>query len=592
MPSRPLAAVVVTLSIAVLSSCQGLVGAPPGQFELVVTTAGGGSGTVTSSPGGISCPGTCTATFQNSAQVSLTATPDSGFTFSGWDGACNGTSQNCTVVSGGPGNVTATFGASLQSINHIIFLSQENRSFDSYFGAMRQYWAQNGIPDQEFDGLAQFNPPANPALAPSVPGCNPLTSSSTFCHVDPKSGDVGPPVTSFHFGSICVENPSPSWAESHADWNASDSESPMATMDGFVRAAANDARQNSPTPFFDVDGIRAMGYYDGNDLNYYYALATAFATSDRWFSPVMTRTPPNREFMMAATSNGYVYQRGKNPPFDSALIPAKTIFQALQEANISWRIYVPTTGTACDSNPTVSCLINVSYLHDFTYATTIKSNPSAYAQNIVPVSQFVPDVQSGNLPSVAWIEPASDAGLDEHPSDADVDPPCCGIQGGANYVSTLINPLMASNSWKDSVFILTFDEFGGFYDHVPPQPAVSPDGIHPVDLFPDDPCYQNPTASPTCDFTVTGYRVPMIVVSPFAKKNFVSHTTADHTAILKLIEERFLNSVSLTNRDAAQMDMADPNTGFFDFKDVPWKVPPTNIPAQNRDGQCFLDHVQ
>lgn len=589
MLPRLLAAVVITVSMAVLSSCQGLVGAPPGEFQLLVTTAGGGSGSVISDPAGISCPGTCTATFQNSVQVTLTANPDSGFTFSGWGGACSGTG-NCAVKSGGPGDVTATFGASFQSINHIIFMSQENRSFDSYFGAMRQYWAENGIPDQDFDGLAQFNPPANPAATPAVPGCNPLTSTPTFCHVDPKTGDVGPPVPSFHFGSVCVENPSPSWAESHADWNASDSESPTPTMDGFVRAAANDARQNSPTPFFDVDGRRAMGYYNGDDLNYYYALATAFATSDRWFSPVMTRTPPNREFMIAATSNGYVYQRGKNPPFDSALIPAKTIFQALQEANVSWRIYVPTKGTKCDADPTVSCLVDVSYLHDFTYATTIKSKPSDYTDKIVPVSQFVPDVQSGNLPAVAWIEPASDAGLDEHPSDADVDPPCCGIQGGANFVSTLINPLMASSSWKDSVFILTFDEFGGFYDHVPPQPAVSPDGIPPVDLFPDDPCYQNPTASPTCDFTVTGFRVPLIVVSPFVKKNFVSHTTADHTAVLKLIEKRF-NLSPLNNRDAAQMDMADPNTGFFDFTNVPWKTPPTNIPAQNRDGACFLDHL-
>ena len=589
MLPRLLAAMAMAISICALSGCQGLVGAPPGEFQLVVATAGGGSGTVTSNPAGISCPGTCTANFQDSTQVSLTATPDTGFTFSGWSGACSGAGA-CTVTSGGSSNVTAKFGASLQSINHIIFFSQENRSFDSYFGAMRQYWAQNGIPDQQFDGLAQFNPPANPALAPSVPGCNPLTSTSTFCHVNPAAGDVGPPVPSFPFGGVCVENPSPSWDESHADWNASDPLSSTPTLDGFVRAAANDARQHSPAPYFDTDGIRAMGYYDGNDLNYYYAMVTAFATSDRWFSPVMTRTPPNREFMMAATSNGYVYQRGKNPPFDSALIPAKTIFEALQQANISWRIYVPTGGTSCDTNPVVSCLINFSYLHDFTFGATIKNNPSAYTQNIVPVSQFIPDVQSGNLPQVAWIEPASNAGLDEHPSDNDTNPPCCGIQGGANFASSLINPLMASSSWKDSVFILTFDEFGGFYDHVPPQPAVSPDGIPPVDLFPGDPCYQTPTASPTCDFTVTGYRVPLIVISPFSKKNFVSHTTADQTAVLKLIEERF-NLSPLTNRDAAQMDMADPNTGFFDFVNVPWKTPPANIPAQNRNGQCYLDHL-
>jgi phospholipase C len=101
--------------------------------------------------------------------------------------------------------------------------------------------------------------------------------------------------------------------------------SPTPTLDGFVRTAANDARQLTtngvPTPFFDVNGVRSMGYYDGGDLNYYYAMATAFSTSDSWFSPVMTRTPPNRDYLIAATSHGYAYQVGTNPPLDSALNP-------------------------------------------------------------------------------------------------------------------------------------------------------------------------------------------------------------------------------------------------------------------------------
>jgi phospholipase C len=597
MVSRICAASVAISLIVVFAGCQGLVGAPPGQFQLNVATAGGGSGTVTSTPAGINCPGTCSANFPNSAQVTLTAAPTTGFTFTSWSGACTGTNATCQVTPGGPNSVTAAFGATFQSINHIIFLAQENRSFDSYFGAMRAYWAANGIPDQPFDGLPQFNPPANPAAAPSVPGCDPATSTPTVCHVNPAGGEVGPPVTSFHFNTMCVENPSPSWGESHGDWNASDPMSLTPTLDGFVRTAANDARQlttnGMPTPFFDVNGVRSMGYYDGGDLNYYYAMATAFSTSDRWFSPVMTRTPPNREYLIAGTSHGYAYQRGTNPPFNSALIPSTTIFEALQSAGISWRIYVPTGGTPCNANPTVSCLIALSYLHDFTFGATIKNNPSAYTQNIVPVSQFTTDVQNDNLPQVAQIEPASNAGLDEHPSDVDGNPPCCSVQAGANFAAGLINSVMGSSSWPTSVFILTLDEFGGFYDHVPPQPAVSPDGIPPVDLFSNDPCYGTPTAAPICDFTSTGYRVPLIVISPFSKKNFVSHTTTDYTAILKLIEKRFLNSTPLTNRDAAQMDMADPNIGFFDFTNVPWKTPPTNIPAQTVLGQsrCYLNQL-
>jgi phospholipase C len=142
---------------------------------------------------------------------------------------------------------------------------------------------------------------------------------------------------------------------------------------------------------------------------------------------------------------------------------------------------------------------------------------------------------------------------------------------------------MNGPSWKDTIFILTFDEFGGFYDHVPPQPAVSPDGIGPVDLLSGDVCTQ--VGGPTCDFVFTGYRVPLIVISPFSKKNYVSHTVADNTAILKLIETRF-NLSALTKRDAAQIDM----TEFFDFVNEPWKTPPTP-PAQNTGGACYLDHL-
>ena len=583
-----------------LAGCQGLV---KGVSQLTVNVSGPGAGTVTSTPAGIDCPGTCTANFQGNVQVTLTATPGTSFGFGGWTGNCTGASPTCTVTFAGS-SVTANFTATLNSVNHIIFMAQENRSFDSYFGALRQYWANSGIPDQAFDGLPQFNPGGG--VPPSNPGCDPAFPSpgNLFCQVDPAT-----PVPSFHFQSMCVENPSPSWDESHRDWNVSDPVSAAATLDGFVDTAANDARQHTVqgnlAPFFDTNGIRAMGYYDGTDLNYYYALASTFATSDRWFAPVMTRTPPNREFMIAATSGGYVYQRGANAA-DAALIPATTIFEELQNKGISWKIYVNPFGTPCQNTPTdVACLVSQSYLHDFTFGATIKANPSQYVNNIVPIDQFYADAISGTLPAVAQIEPASDAGLDEHPEDNDPIPPapaCCTIQAGANYVSTLINAVMCGQnsapsssctpgpSWKDSVFILAFDEPGGFYDHVSPQPTVSPDGIPPVDLFPGDPCFGNPAAGPTCDFTVTGYRVPFVVISPFTKKNFVSHQVRDHTAILKLIEKRFQVN-ALTNRDAAQVDMDDPTTGFFDFTNTNWQVPPTNLPPQTvlPQSACFVN---
>ena len=594
---RLFALAAAALFVMALTGCQGLV---KGVSGLTVTLAGAGTGTVTSSPTGINCPGTCSGTFTNVSQVTLTAAPATGFGFVGWSGACTGTATTCSVAA--TAAVTATFSASLQSINHIIFLAQENRSFDSYFGAIRGYWAANSIPDQQFDGLPQFTPPANPAAAPTNPSCDPAFPypPNSFCQINPSS----PAQPSFQFQTMCVENPSPSWAESHRAWNVHTPTSPQATLDGFVDAAANDARQHTDkqgvlAPLFDTNGMRAMGFYDGTALNYYYALATAFATSDAWFAPVMTRTPPNREYLIAATSHGYVYQRGANPPLDTALIPSKTIFEALQSHNppITWKIYVPTNGTACATPPAntdPACLIRFSYLHDFVFGNTIKNNPGAYTQNIVPVSQFITDAQNGTLPQVAQIEPASDAGLDEHPTDDDPPPgtqPCCSVQDGARFVKSLIDPVMSGPNWQDSVFILTFDESGGFYDHVAPYHTVNPDSITPVDLFSNDPCFGNTVPDTICDFSYTGYRVPLVVVSPFSKANGVAHTPRDLTAILKLIEKRF-GVNALTKRDAAQVDMDDPTDTFFDFTNAPLKTPPS-LPAQAVLGptQCYLDHL-
>ena len=600
------------IPLVALTGCVGLVSAPG---ALVVRTAGGGLGTVTSAPAGINCTsagtgqstGTCQSTFETS--VTLTAAPNQGFTFASWSGCKSPSANSCTVI--GAGTVTATFAASLQSINHIIFLAQENRSFDHYFGALREYWAQNGIPDQAFDGLPQFDPAgeANAGPAPTNPTCDPALPfpPNTWCFIDGNS----PSVPTYHLQSTCVENPSPAWAEAHRSWNEADPTSATPELNGFVQAGALDSRQHvnnegQYAPYYDTDGVRVIGYYDGNDLNYYYALASDFSTSDRWFAPVMTRTPPNREYLISGTSHGYAYPIGTNAN-DLALIPSPPIYQILEQQNppITWKIYVDPAGTACESNPTGACLYTLSYIQNFAYGRTILSTPSLI-QNIVPLSQFYTDAVNGTLPQVAQIEPASSAGLDEHPTDDDPPPgqvPCCSIQDGANLVSTLINAVMcgANNapparsctpgkSWNDSVFVLTFDEPGGFYDHVPPQLTVNPDGILPSDLFPNDPCYGATTPGTICDFAYTGYRIPLVVVSPYAKKNFVSHQVRDTTAIIRLIEERFKLS-PLTKRDAAQVVMDDPTTGFFDFTNVPWRMPPTNLPVQTRFGPsaCFVN---
>jgi phospholipase C len=179
------------------------------------------------------------------------------------------------------------------------------------------------------------------------------------------------------------------------------------------------------------------------------------------------------------------------------------------------------------------------------------------------MSQFATDATAGTLPSVAMLE--ADSGHDEHPLDQ--------IDEGMRYVWDRVTALMNSPSWNDSIFILTFDEGGGLYDHVPPVSMPKPDNLNPI-LAPGD---------PTGYFDTTGFRVPLMIFSPFAKPAYVSHTNADFTAVLKLIETRF-DLPSLTDRDKAQMDM----TEFFD-----WSAPnlkSTSPPVQH-GLPCYFDHL-
>src|SRR3984957_147250 len=382
-------------------------------YVLTVTEAGTGTGTVTSSPPGINCGAICSFGFASGSQVTLTETPNASNTFAGWSGACSGTNNTCSVTMTATEGVTATFNGpqNINAINHIIFLAQENRSFDHYFGALRGYWAANGYPDQSFNGLPQFNPTSGPpplyGPPPSIPGCNPADPPPSGCVYDPAN-----PVTSYHLLTQCIENPSPSWDEAHADWNYHDEVGKYGIYkgDGFVKTAGGDARADG---FYDVNGIRAMGYYDGSDLNYYYFMASNFGTSDNWFHPVMTRTHPNREYLVAATSQGYVYPIGTDGQ-DKNLLTATTIFQELQAAGISWRIYVDPTNSNCTGPPyDPHCLINLSYIQFFQWGHTI---PDQYPTSIAPISQYFTDLANGTLPQVAQIEPATDAGFDERPS--------------------------------------------------------------------------------------------------------------------------------------------------------------------------------
>ncbi len=406
----------------------------------------------------------------------------------------------------------------------------------------------------------------------------------------------------FKLTTTCVEDFSPDWLESHGAFNKDDPGSNTPLMDGFVHIAAGFAQfANSSGDifhhYFDERGTRAMGYYDQTELPYYYFMASQFATSDRFFSPVPSNSPPNRLYALAATSHGLAHGKvaGQERGLDSSISPP--IFQQLQNAGVSWKVYYtdinPGTGkgnsTLNGFQPFATSAADAAH-----FAPVDCNRKDASGVLLTPCvagqTDYLTDVRTGNLPSVVYVEPGFNSGLDEHPGN--------NVQPGAAYVASLINSLMSSPSWKDSVFILSFDEAGGLFDHVVPAATVNPDGVKPSpfcgnvnncpysDLeIPGKDAFSlcdpaNPSSGVCVEFTRTGFRVPMIVVSPFAKKNYVSHTVADFTAILKLVETRF-KVPSLTKRDAAQPDMTD----FFDFVNAPWRVPPVP-PAQPISNAC------
>ncbi len=298
---------------------------------------------------------------------------------------------------------------------------------------------------------------------------------------------------------------------------------------------------------YDPTHTRPLGYYDQTDLPFYYELATQFATSDTYYSPNPANTVPNRMYLFAATSYGHGY-----PP-DNPNDPAwqrPTIFRALTQAGITWRYYYQDNSVF---------LANWADWNDPQIQGNVRNISEWYNILASPTADQ-------DLPQVVFIERAASTGLDEHPGN--------NVQTGSARVQEILNALLTSTAWPDSVFILTWDEGGGLFDHVGPILVTPPDDQLPIDL-------QGHTQGL---FNVTGFRLPFIVVSPWVKPQTVVHQQADYTAMLKLIETRF-NVPALTQRDATAADMTDPTNGFFDFSSPHLLQVPT-LPVQPTNGTC------
>jgi phospholipase C len=625
-PSGGTQAVKPTATTTYTATATGATGNVSAPTTVTVTPASAATVSIIANPTSVAAGSTSvlTVTATNATAVTVTGSDGSTYTLqpSGGTQAVKPTATTTytTTATSTGGNATATAtvtvvaAGSLQSIDHIIFMLQENHSFDNYFGMLNPYRISNGWNIGE-DGNTY-----------NVDGID--DKLSTISNED----DQGTSYSLFKFTSTCIDDMSSDWLASYGDESTYDfSVARRILVDGFVHNAEGYANSCSAPgaggscagSFTDLSGQRAMGYYDQGFLNYYYYLASQFAVSDRWFSPVSTKSIGNRiATFTGGTTQGLVKDPGGDDHLSQLDIP--NIFQELDQTNVSWKIYYTVTEGFCideddcsggsNSLYPATDFSNLTYSYQYLYenpsgaACIAPTQPSSVVgdssnsfcidpNHIVPLSAYFTDLTNGTLPSFAFIE-AGYGNNDEHPGSGQ------SILAGQAQVANVVNSLMASSTWNDSVFFFSYDEGGGPYDHVPPVPGHSNDNTDAsLGVIPDigqiavnadsySPCVPSGGVPTThCDLTSIdpgansgdapavqgfgaqlGFRLPNIIISPFTRKHYVSHTPMDHTAVIKFAENRFIGSnAHLTARDEAQPNLLE----FFDFTNVPWATPPT-----------------
>jgi phospholipase C len=450
-----------------------------------------------------------------------TASGDSHLETAGWDrpvvrpaneGAASRARAGCSFKRGAM--PAETLGAEIpvdQSIpiQNIVVLMQENRSFDSYFGHLNK-WAHRNDIESAPEGTT-----------------NPEQVNTPGSPVHPWQ----------HAPMLCLSDTNHEWGGAHVQWNGG-------RMDGFFQTNQGYMEDGEPqvNPSA-LSGERALWWYDERDIPFYYQLASWFGIGDHYFSSLIGPTYPNRDFLYAATSRGVTTN---HKPDQTGLGPENDIliFDELEKRGVTWNIYVDSIPRI----PRVGAFLGAGFLNRWK------------GDHIQSMSTFSAQARSGTLPQVAFL----DGQITEDVNGDDEHPPA-DIQTGQRWVSDAVHDLFASPQWKQLALFIAYDEHGGLYDHVPPPPACKPDGLEPVLESRED------QAQPG-HFDRYGMRVPFMVVSPFAKRSFVSHKTYDHTSITRFIETRF-KLPALTSRDAN----ADPLFDFFDFQNPPFMKPPEII---------------
>ncbi len=440
---------------------------------------------------------------------------------------------------------------SLPLIKNIIVLMMENHSFDNYLGTLG--------PDRGGFPLGHDGQPsvANSAWDGTV---------IPVAHLDETQQEDGIPIQT--------------WRSSHQQWN-------NGGCDGFVWSV-EEAKPGR-------DRTVPMGYWTQEDLPFYHALATTFPLVTTWFSSCLGPTCPNRRFLIAGTANGLVddlvFGLGDYPK-------AGTILDLLTAHGISWTNYhhLPSARFRFKRLFT-SRGINVGRKLMAAVATllpTLRSQLQSKLQvtaalfplgllrtwnHVKPMSRFWNDVANGTLPAVTIVDPDFGQWSEENPQD---------IQRGEGFAAMVIDAVMKGPGWPQTVLFWTYDEHGGYFDHVQPPVAQAPDDVQagtPMDRFlllrwlkwtPWGAEIEMVDQGPST-YENYGFRVPAVVVSPYSRPNVVlGERPYDHTSILKLIELKW-NLPSLTQRDAtanAPLEALDFDVAHF------LQPPPLPPPAQ------------
>jgi phospholipase C len=450
----------------------------------------------------------------------------------------------------------------LPQIEHIVVLMMENHSYDNYLGML----AGRG------EGLP-LGPDGQPDVTAPAPDGSPVRARPQLS-------------THQHIGV-----PSQSWHATHVQWAGG-------RCDGFAAAAQiaidEAAAAGDPYPGRAADAPSvAMGYWSEADLPFYYGLARTFPVADHWFSSCLGPTFPNRRFLIAGTAHGLI----DDSPYDLLdYPPAGTIFDMLARHQISWVNYHP--GAADQSRPRHYARhgakmarrrlaaagravpgVGQSMQKDIQFtADVFPLGIGRYMQHIRGIDQFFADARSGALPAFSIVDPDFGAYSEENPQD---------IRKGESFAAEVIRHVMAGPGWPGTLLIWLYDEHGGYYDHVPPPPAVPPDevtgrtlvgGPTPVSrmlrmLRPRQVTAKEQLTAGPHRYDRYGFRVPAVIVSPYARPDYVCTEVLDHTSVLKLVQEKW-NLPPLTARDAAArapldaLDLSGP-PAFLDPPDLP-----------------------